>query len=41
MDADLPALKRISDATGGTAQSAETEQQMLEDFVNAIAQRAK
>ncbi|TWS18840.1 VWA domain-containing protein [Tsukamurella asaccharolytica] len=40
-DADLPALKRISDATGGTAQSAETEQQMLEDFVNAIAQRAK
>ncbi|CAM3842405.1 VWA domain-containing protein [Tsukamurella ocularis] len=40
-DADLPALKRIADATGGTAQSADTEQQMLADFVNAVAKRAK
>lgn len=40
-DADLPALKRIADATGGTAQSADTEEQMLTDFVTAIAKRAK
>ncbi|WP_019200765.1 VWA domain-containing protein [Tsukamurella sp. 1534] len=40
-DADLPALKRIADATGGTAQSAETEEQMLTDFVTAVAKRAK
>ncbi|CAM3225390.1 VWA domain-containing protein [Tsukamurella hominis] len=40
-DADLPALKKIADATGGTAQSADTEQQMLADFVNAVAKRAK
>lgn len=40
-DADLAALKRIADATGGTAQSADTEQQMLTDFVTAIAKRAK
>ncbi|GAB3132290.1 substrate-binding domain-containing protein [Tsukamurella serpentis] len=40
-DADLPALKAIADATGGTAQSAETEEQMLTDFVSAIAKRAK
>ncbi|ADG79944.1 von Willebrand factor type A OS=Tsukamurella paurometabola (strain ATCC 8368 / DSM / CCUG 35730/ CIP 100753 / JCM 10117 / KCTC 9821 / NBRC 16120 / NCIMB 702349 / NCTC 13040) OX=521096 GN=Tpau_3360 PE=4 SV=1 [Tsukamurella paurometabola] len=40
-DADLPALKRIADATGGTAQEADSEQQMLTDFVTAIAKRAK
>ncbi|NMD54998.1 MULTISPECIES: VWA domain-containing protein [Tsukamurella] len=40
-DADLPALRRIADATGGTAQSADSEQQMLADFVNAVAKRAK
>lgn len=40
-DADLPALKRIADATGGTAQSADTEEQMLTDFVTAVAKRAK
>ncbi|MCS3781009.1 VWA domain-containing protein [Tsukamurella ocularis] len=40
-DADLPALKKIADATGGTAQSADTEQQMLADFVNAVAKRAQ
>ncbi|BDH55880.1 VWA domain-containing protein [Tsukamurella sp. PLM1] len=40
-DADLAALKKIADATGGTAQSAESEEQMLTDFVTAIAKRAK
>ncbi|TWS22929.1 VWA domain-containing protein [Tsukamurella sputi] len=40
-DADLPALKKIADATGGTAQSADTEEQMLTDFVTAVAKRAK
>lgn len=40
-DADFAALKRIADATGGTAQSADSEQQMLTDFVTAIAKRAK
>ncbi len=40
-DADQAALRRIADATGGTAQSAETEDQMLTDFVMAIAKRAK
>lgn len=40
-DADLQALKTIADATGGTAQSADSEQQMLNDFVTAIAKRAK
>ncbi|MET9327792.1 VWA domain-containing protein [Tsukamurella sp. NPDC003166] len=40
-DADLPALRKIADATGGTAQSADTQEQMLTDFVTAIAKRAK
>ncbi len=40
-DADLSALKKIADATGGTSQSADTEEQMLTDFVTAIAKRAK
>ncbi|KXO89223.1 hypothetical protein AXK60_17860 [Tsukamurella pseudospumae] len=40
-DADLSALKKIADATGGTAQSADSEDQMLTDFVTAIAKRAK
>ncbi|MDP0398035.1 VWA domain-containing protein [Tsukamurella strandjordii] len=40
-DADLGALKRIADAAGGTAQEADSEEQMLTDFVAAVAKRAK